>query len=221
MSPDLPKPRLTLASECPKTLPQVLMTFGRHTSPRVLMVLATALVVLRVHHGHFSPWDLAVGLGLVLSWPAVEWLIHVFILHFRPLPLGARTWDPKVSRAHRAHHEDPWRADLIFVPLHTYVFTLPLIAGLWLLSLPLPLALTGLAATAVLALHYEWVHHLVHTRYVPKTAPYKAMWKHHRLHHMKNEQYWFGVTTRVADRLLATDGRREDVPTSATCRTLF
>lgn len=212
---------LSVAADSPKALTQVFWTFCGHKSPRILLLLAPMMVGLRLQHGPLGPWDAAVAAAVLLAWPAIEWLIHVFVLHFRPLPLGRRVWDPKVSRAHRAHHEDPWRAELIFVPLHTYLFTLPLIALLWLGALPLPLALTGLAVTALMALHYEWVHHLVHTRYVPKSRPYRAMWKHHRLHHMKNERYWFGVTTRVADRLLATDGEPDGVPTSTTCRTLF
>ncbi|MCB9646781.1 MAG: sterol desaturase family protein [Deltaproteobacteria bacterium] len=208
------------APDCPKTLPQVLRHFARHHSPRVLFVLAPVAVAGRVHHGAFTPWDALVVAGIVAGWPFLEWLIHVFILHFRPLPVGGRVWDPKVSQKHRAHHLDPWREDLIFIPLHIYPLAVPLLIGLWLVALPLPLALTGLATTAVMALHYEWVHFLVHTRYVPRTPPYHSMWKHHRLHHMKNEQYWFGVTTRLGDKLLRTDGTTETVPTSETARTL-
>ncbi len=207
--------------ECPKRMIDVVRVFFRHASPRILVVLAMVAVGIRVAHSAFDWQDLGIALGLVVAWPAVEWLIHVFLLHFRPLHVGGKVWDPKVSQAHRAHHREPWQANLIFVPLHTYFLSVPLITLLWLGPLPLTYGLTGLAATALLALHYEWVHHLLHTRYVPKTGMYKAMWKHHRLHHMKNEQYWFGVTTRFADKLLATDGRADHVPTSETCRSLF
>lgn len=219
-SPEASAPRGP-GADCPKTLPQVFARFSRHTSPRVLLALAPAAVALRIAHGGFTAWDAAVAAAVVLAWPALEWLIHVFVLHFRPLPIGGRVWDPKVSQKHRAHHEDPWRADLIFIPVHTYAFTLPLMVGLWLGGLPLSLGLTGLATTLVMSLHYEWVHHLVHTRYVPKSRRYHAMWKHHRLHHMKNERYWFGVTTHVADVVLATDGAPDAVPTSTTCRTVI
>lgn len=207
--------------DCPKRMVDVVRVFFRHASPRILVVLAVSLISLRAWHSPIAWPDLAIVGALLLAWPAVEWLIHVFLLHFRPLHLGGRIWDPKVSQAHRAHHEEPWQADLIFVPIHTYLFSLPLIALLWLGPLPLTYGLTGLAATSLLALHYEWVHHLLHTRYVPKTKMYKAMWKHHRLHHMKNEQYWFGVTTRIADKILVTDGEPDRIPTSETCRSLF
>lgn len=207
--------------DCPKTLGEVFARFVRYPSPRLLLALAPAAVLGRLALGELGPWDVAPALGVLLAWPALEWLIHVFVLHFRPLRLGGRTWDPKVSAKHRAHHAAPWRADLVFVPVHTYVFTVPLLVLGWLGPLPLELGATGLAATLVGALHYEWVHHLLHTRYVPRTAPYRAMWRRHRLHHMKNEQYWFGVTTHLADRLLGTDGVPEQVPTSPTARTLL
>lgn len=207
-------------ADCPKTLGQVFRRFSRHTSPRVLMALAPAAVAGRLAYGPLALEDGLVALAIVLVWPALEWLIHVFVLHFRPMQIGGRVWDPKVSAKHRAHHVDPWQADLIFIPVHTYLLTIPAMLGLWLGVFPLGLGLTGLACTLLMSLHYEWVHHLLHTRYVPKTARYHAMWRHHRLHHMKNEQYWFGVTTRIADRALATDGTPDSVPTSQTCRTL-
>ena len=44
--------------------------------------------------------------------------------------------------------------------------------------------------------------------------------RNHRLHHFKNEHYWFGVTMLGADRLLRTAPQAEDVERSPTARTL-
>ena len=76
------------------------------------------------------------------------------------------------------------------------------------------------AAFASAALLYEWVHYLVHTRYIPRSRLYKRLWTHHRLHHYKNENYWFGVSMTSGDGLLQTRPEHRGVPTSATCRTL-
>ncbi len=47
------------------------------------------------------------------------------------------------------------------------------------------------------------------------------MWRNHRLHHYKNEHYWFTVTTAgTADRLFGTYPDPETVPTSATAKNL-
>ena len=74
---------------------------------------------------------------------------------------------------------------------------------------------------AVAGLVYEWTHYLVHTDYKPRSRAYKAVWRHHRLHHFKNENYWLTVTTaHTADRLFGTDPDPATVPTSPTAKNL-
>ena len=47
------------------------------------------------------------------------------------------------------------------------------------------------------------------------------MWRNHRLHHYKNEHYWFTVTTAgTADRLFGTYPDPATVPTSPTAKNL-
>ena len=47
------------------------------------------------------------------------------------------------------------------------------------------------------------------------------MWRNHRLHHYKNEHYWFTVTTAgTADRLFGTFPDPAGVPKSPTARAL-
>ena len=36
---------------------------------------------------------------------------------------------------------------------------------------------------------------MIHCDYKPRPELYKAIWRNHRLHHYKNEHYWFSVTT--------------------------
>jgi hypothetical protein len=135
--------------------------------------------------------------------------------------LLGRTLDFRVPRMHRAHHRDPWRLDLVFIPFHSFLYTLPLLAGIWLVIAPsAPLAWTGITLHLALSLHYEWVHFLIHTHVSPRSRAYRKLWKNHRRHHFKNERYWFGVTLLAGDRWLGTAPRPEDVPTSPTCRHL-
>ena len=62
-------------------------------------------------------------------------------------------------------------------------------------------------------LGYEWTHYLVHSDYRPRSRWYRSVWRNHRLHHYKNEHYWFTVTTAgTADRLFGT------YPDPAPCR---
>ncbi len=82
------------------------------------------------------------------------------------------------------------------------------------------LAWTGITLHLLLTLNYEWVHLLAHTHVVPKTALYRRLWRNHRLHHFKNEHYWFGVTMLAGDRILGTAPDPKAVQTSSTCRSL-
>jgi sterol desaturase/sphingolipid hydroxylase (fatty acid hydroxylase superfamily) len=74
---------------------------------------------------------------------------------------------------------------------------------------------------AVAAIIYEWIHYLVHTDYKPKSRPFRAVYRHHRLHHFKNENFWLTVTTaNTADRIFGTNPDPADVPTSPTAKNL-
>ena len=66
----------------------------------------------------------------------------------------------------------------------------------------------------------EWTHYLIHTAYVPRSRAYRAVWRNHRLHHFKNENYWHGITNTFADRALGALPDQRGVPRSRTARTL-
>ena len=48
----------------------------------------------------------------------------------------------------------------------------------------------------------------------------QALIRNHRLHHFKNEHYWYGVSMLAADRPLRTSPDPESVERSDTARTL-
>ena len=210
------------AADSPDTLRRALPIFLAHASPRLLLVAAVLAIGVRVSVGEWSWWDLLPVAGILAWWPVQEWLIHVYVLHFKPRHWFGRTVDFRVPRSHRAHHRDPWNYEILFIPFHSFVYSLPILVAAWYLLTPTAaLAWTGIAAHVVLALHYEWIHFLVHTRVRPHTRFYKHLWDNHRLHHFKNEHYWFGVTRTEADWLLATAPDARRLPTSQTCRDLM
>jgi len=205
----------------PDRLRPALAVFFRHASPRVLSALVVIAVGVRVLLGGWSLWDLAVAVGIVMFWPLQEWLIHVFILHYQPLTLFGRKLDFKVPILHRAHHRDPWRLDLLFIPVHVFAFVPLLVGAVVLLGVSRPqLVSTGLAAYFALSLHYEWVHFMIHTLYRPRFGYYQRLARNHLLHHFRNEHYWYGVTMLQADGWLRTAPEPNAVPKSATCMSL-
>jgi hypothetical protein len=194
--------------------------FWRHPTPWLLGAAVATTLVWRAALGGPRLADLLLVAGYLAAFPFLEWVIHTSLLHWRPVRVGPMTLDPLVARKHREHHADPRDVDLIFIPLPALLVAAAVIAGIALL-LPDPRLGATFALTAtVLGLVYEWVHYLVHTDYRPRTAAYRAIWRHHRLHHFKNEAYWFTVTTAsTADRVLGTQPEPGDVPTSPTATT--
>ena len=160
--------------------------------------------------------------ALVAFFPVIEWVIHVVILHWRPRKVGGVRVDSLLSRKHRAHHADPRVLPLVFIPWQVELWLLPSYVVIALLAFPGQAAgATFLVAVGALMFNYEWVHYLVHSDYRPRTRAFRAVWRNHRLHHYKNEHYWFTVTTSgTADRLFGTYPDSGEVETSKTVRQL-
>jgi hypothetical protein len=205
----------------PRTLRAAVRRFYRHASPRFLTAVVLIALLVRVARGGWTLWDAIVALGIVAFWPVLEWLIHVFLLHARPHSFRGRTIDFAVPRKHRAHHRDPWNLEILFIPIQGFIVSIPVLLLLALGLLPTPeLGWTAVTVFLGLGLRYEWIHFLVHTPYRPRTRHYERLWRNHRLHHCKNEHYWYGVTMLSGDRIFRTAPSFRDVPTSPTCRAL-
>lgn len=205
------------------TLRAVAREFWRHPSPWLLAVALAAALVARILLGDFRFSDALLPLLMLAGFPFLEWVMHVVVLHWRPRRIGPLVVDPMLARKHREHHINPREIPLIFIPLQSLYGALAstLIIGLWLIPRT-ALGLTFMVVTFAIGLVYEWTHYLVHTDYHPKHAVYRAIWRNHRLHHFKNEHYWFGVTSPgTADRVLGTYPDPQTVPTSPTARNLY
>jgi Fatty acid hydroxylase superfamily len=182
-----------------------------------LLVAALA----RVAAGGWRPVDAIVAAVILGLEPFTEWVLHVTVLHMRPVTIRGRVFDPIVARRHRGHHADPRLVRLVLVPrgvlIRLMVLSVPLY---WLVTPTWRAGLTALVTAYAMLLTYEWTHFLIHSTYVPRGRYYRYIWRAHRLHHFRNEKYWFGVTIHVADHVLRTFPEKGEVPTSPTARTL-
>lgn len=211
------------------TLLDCARAFAGFRSSRVLAAFFVAILAARIAVGGWSWLDLAIAVLLVASQPFTEWLIHVFLLHSKPRKLGPVTIDLPTARLHRWHHENPAVLEAVLIPGSLIAaFLLPIMAVMWLLGWPwvllggdhLALWLTLMTVSVVLTATYEWSHFIIHTPYRPKSRYYRSIWRSHRLHHFKNEHYWFGVSSDAADRVLGTSPDHRTVPKSETVKTL-
>jgi hypothetical protein len=112
------------------------------------------------------------------------------------------------------HHRDPWNVERGInhpLGLATYGVCLPI---LWFPFLPTAQAMTGMAASWIAFVIYEWVHFVNHSSYTPRTWLFRRIRRNHRLHHFKNDHYWFNVSTIGVDSLCGTAPPAGSVPTT-------
>ena len=204
------------------SLREAFAEFARHPSPWVLGIMTAGSLVARIVHGDWQLSDALLPAIMIAAFPAYEWMIHVFVLHWKPRRVGKIKIDSILAQKHRLHHADPRDVPLIFIPWQALPWIVPSTVAIAVFAFPrLGLGLTYLVAISAAGLIYEWVHFLVHTDYRPVHRPYRAVWNNHRLHHYKNEHYWFTVTSSgTADRLFRTYPDPAAVPKSPTARNL-
>ena len=196
--------------------------FWKHPSPWMISAVLVASLGWRVSVADWTLSDLWAPAVLVALFPVLEWVIHVFILHWRPRKVAGVLIDTELSRDHRRHHTDPRDIPLVFIPWRSLVVVIVVYNAVALLAFPrLGQALTFMFSVAIVGLLYEWTHYLIHSDYKTRSSAYRAVWRNHRLHHYKNEHYWFTVTTTsTADRLFGTYPVPASVKTSATAKYL-
>jgi hypothetical protein len=204
-----------------ETLGTSFAIFRSYRSPQIIAVALLLAWAARLVLGGWRWGDLLIMAIIAALLPFIEWFTHVVLLHWKPKKVLGVTLDPLAAREHRKHHLDPKDVRLIFVPLPVLIPNLIGGAVLFLLLAPTTRqALSGLVMSFSLLMLYEWTHFLIHSRYRPKSRLYRYVWRAHRLHHYRNERYWFGVTVHLADHLFRTFPEKNAVPLSPTARSL-
>ncbi|MFB7371967.1 sterol desaturase family protein [Streptomyces sp. NPDC056222] len=203
-------------------LGSVFRAFWRYPSPWMISGVLVTVLACRIVIWDWRIDDAYAPVILILLFPLLEWLIHVFVLHWRPRKVAGVVLDTLLARKHREHHVDPRQVPLVFIPWKALVWVIVGYNAAALIAFPrLGQALTFMVTVAAAGLVYEWTHYLIHSDYRPRSRAYKAVWRNHRLHHYKNEHYWFTVTTTAsADRLLGTYPDPATVQTSPTAKNL-
>ncbi|GMK43592.1 fatty acid hydroxylase [Paenibacillus glycanilyticus] len=148
-----------------------------------------------------------------------EYLTHRFFFHLKAPqnPLFLKF----LKRLHYDHHADPHDLKLLFLPVWYSLPNLGVFALLfYLIAGSMDFTLAFAAGLVAMLLVYEWKHYVAHRPIQPKTRFWKWNKRMHLLHHFKNENYWYGVSTPLVDALFGTLKEEKDVPTSATAKNL-
>ncbi|WP_223703533.1 sterol desaturase family protein [Sutcliffiella deserti] len=188
--------------------------------PDIVVLIGLIIVSAAIQAWHGLTWA-AIGFiafGLV-TFMFSEYLTHRFLFHLKPPkhPFFLKL----LKRLHYDHHTDPNNLHLLFLPLWyslpnlsvlTLIFYL-IIGELWL---TLAFA-TGLMTMLFL---YEWKHYVAHRPIKPISKFGQWAKKMHILHHFKNENFWYGVSSPFVDVLFGTLKDEKEVETSKTAKDL-
>ena len=194
------------ASDSPRTLGEALRVLPATTgSPRIVSWRCWPPIAARV-------WRSATGRcgtsrscsALVAYWPLQEWLIHVFILHFRPITrVRPHARLPRAAQAPRASSRAVEASTSCSSRCTRSSTRCRCIVALWFAPDADAAARAHRHRRALRADAALRVGALPGAHPLPADpALYQRLWRNHRLHHFKNEHYWFGVTMLSGDRLL-------------------
>jgi 4-hydroxysphinganine ceramide fatty acyl 2-hydroxylase len=178
-----------------------------HISIPISMFLGLGTVSL---YFAITSTDIPLGIGLLclllglLSFTLVEYLMHRHFFHMEP---DTKIKDKLQYSVHGVHHDYPKDKDRLAMPpfisaFYTFVFyvVFTLIMDDYALYF-LPGFLIGYAL-------YLGVHFIVHAYQPPKNF-LKILWVNHAIHHYKDPDVAFGVSSPLWDYILGTMPKKD------------
>lgn len=179
---------------------ELLSVSGPHIMiPFHLCLIGLQLTVgFRLSGAQVSFVTVSLFLAGILSWSLSEYLLHRYLFHFK----NDHPWVKAFHFAmHGYHHEVPHDANRLFMPPVPALLFLVLFWGLFFLCFDSGVwfFLPGFEFGYLL---YSFVHYSVHTRKAPRG--FEKLWHHHLIHHYKEPEKAFGVSSRFWDRIFLT-----------------
>jgi sterol desaturase/sphingolipid hydroxylase (fatty acid hydroxylase superfamily) len=137
----------------------------------------------------------------ILVWTVIEYLLHRFLLHYRP---QAPVLLALIEKLHLGHHRDPQDEAKITVPVYG---SLPIAGGLLglfrLMTGSWELAALLMTGSIAGYLYYETVHFWIH-RGTRRGRWLRQRRANHFFHHFTDQTRCFGVTTPLWDLIWGT-----------------
>jgi len=149
---------------------------------------------------NFSAGKLAVLFLLgAFSWTLFEYIMHRWMFH---MVAESERATKVIYIMHGNHHHYPRDKERLFMPPVPSLILASVIFGLLFLAM-------GNAVFAFFPgfmlgyLMYGSMHYAIHA-WNPPVKWMKPLWRNHHLHHYKNEEKGFGVSTTIWDRVFGT-----------------
>lgn len=170
-----------------------------HFYELIYLLINILLVATAVHYLGF--WiSLVWFLPGMVAWVMLEYCLHRFVFHFKTRKLYLRKL---VYAIHGVHHANPQDKNKFYVPLVPSL----LIALLVFLLLQILMAnITYAFLAGLLFMHqlYNLIHLWIHSGKTTQIHYLQKMREHHLLHHTCNGHRYFGVTSKLPDRIFNT-----------------
>jgi sterol desaturase/sphingolipid hydroxylase (fatty acid hydroxylase superfamily) len=142
---------------------------------------------------------LLVFFGGMLFWTLFEYLAHRYIFHMITETKGGRRL---IYILHGNHHEFPRDKQRLFMPpVPSLIITSILFSFFYLI---LKISAWAFFPGFILGyLLYASMHYAIHA-FAPPFPWMKPLWRNHHLHHYKDEEKGFGVSSTLWDRVFGT-----------------
>jgi sterol desaturase/sphingolipid hydroxylase (fatty acid hydroxylase superfamily) len=148
----------------------------------------------------FSGLDITfIFLAGVLFWTLFEYIIHRFVFHF----VSKTPRNKKFAYIlHGNHHEFPRDRQRLFMPAIPSII-ISSISFLIMYVLMGNNAAVFFPGFILGYLLYASMHYAIHA-WRPPFKWMKPIWRNHHLHHYKNDEKGFGVSTHIWDKIFGT-----------------
>ena len=174
------------------------------TNPLVIWGIYIPIIVLMLYRsnvkfGYTFAWMVLVFVAGMLFWTFFEYLMHRFVFHFVAESPRAQRF---IYVLHGNHHEYPRDKERLFMPP---------VPSLIIASVLFAIQLFVIGNNAFMFfpgfifgyLMYGSMHYAIHA-WNPPFKWMKPLWRNHHLHHYKEQEKGFGVSTTIWDRVFGT-----------------
>jgi 4-hydroxysphinganine ceramide fatty acyl 2-hydroxylase len=185
------------------------LEFFTKSHPIVIWVMYISIIFLLLNSTDaINEIGVARSVGTALAglicWTLFEYIIHRFAFHFNPKgKLSAKI----IYIIHGNHHHFPRDKERLFMPpVPSLIIALLFFSIMYLVSYWLGVdrfLFTFFSGFIIGYLMYGTMHYAIHAGR-PPFKWMKPLWRNHHLHHYKEGQKGFGVSTTLWDRLFGT-----------------
>ncbi|ASZ12943.1 sterol desaturase family protein [Chitinophaga pendula] len=193
------------------------------THPLLIWGMYIPVIVYMLYYSH-AELGYAVGriggyfAGAIFFWSFFEYIMHRFVFHMGSDNAAVRR---VVYTLHGNHHEYPRDKQRLFMPPVPSLILASVIFALMYLCMR-QAAFMFFPGFILGYLLYGSLHYAIHA-WAPPFKFMKPLWRNHHLHHYKNDDQGFGVSSTLWDRVFGTlfDLRREPEDKAKTAALTF